>query len=590
MKYFLEKLKGYVAFIAIIGSFIWSAIAIVSTREKEDPPDTAVVRIGHWQLEPGFREAMKVIIAEYEAMHPGVRIVLDNIPEKTYPQWVTTQLMGQTAPDLLEMGQIDRNILLGYYNRYFLPLTEVAGQPNPYNRGTDLEGVPYRNTFKDGMLAGYIEELQEIMQVPISQHTVRMFYNKDLLKKLTGLDKPPADFREFLNVCEKIASQKAPNGKPYIPMSGLMSNWESRMFHPLTFSFREKADSNRDGWVGADELYLAFRSGVLNWDFDPLKKRLQIVREIVRYLPNGFVGLKRDEHVFMFVQQQSVFISTGTWEAGALRQQAEGQFELGVADTPLPSSDDPVYGYLVPGPLYDSTTTSCPFSVNRSSKHPEVAIDFLLYLTSQKANEKFNSITSWIPAIVGAETEGFMKQFEPRFRGVYGTVNQFLNVGPGTNVKWSQVYSQMQSASLKYDQAGHVIDDFDEQYAELRKGYENFYLETGLEDFTEKAQRDTHRQAERNEQLIAGVRGRMLTSKTTPGESAWVRHRALVRNRQLSTDYLVASRFAVIDGTRPFPTPYEYTPEALARIRENLSGEKNSPSVPAATASPSPVP
>ena len=36
------------------------------------------------------------------------------------------------------------------YNQYFTPLSPYVGNPNPFNVGSPLEGVPWKDTFVDG--------------------------------------------------------------------------------------------------------------------------------------------------------------------------------------------------------------------------------------------------------------------------------------------------------------------------------------------------------------------------------------------------------------------------------------------------------
>ena len=206
--------------------YFWSMGSILAYRQAQVPAGTDVVlRIGHWQLEPGVREAFNRMADAYRVQHPRVTIVQDAIPEGTYGQWMTTQLMGGTAPDIIEVGMLNYNIILGYHSRYFVPLTTYVNQPNPYNAGTALEGMPWRKTYKDAMRGSYVEELQEYMTVTLAQFGCRIFYNRDLLKRLTGLDAPPHDYRGFLAVCEKIKSQHDARGRPYTPITSSNYHW-----------------------------------------------------------------------------------------------------------------------------------------------------------------------------------------------------------------------------------------------------------------------------------------------------------------------------------------------------------------------------
>ena len=173
----MKTWREYLPIVAIGAAFLWSAVTIGLRRSEEARPGTKVLRIGHWQLESGVREAFETLgkefaaLPEVKAKYGDVKIVQDAIPDTTYGQWLTSQMMGQTAPDLLEVGMLPEPILLAYQNRYFMPLTEMAARPNPFNKGTAMEGVALKETFLDGMRSGYQEELQAYMRVPLSRFT-----------------------------------------------------------------------------------------------------------------------------------------------------------------------------------------------------------------------------------------------------------------------------------------------------------------------------------------------------------------------------------------------------------------------------------
>ena len=416
--------RTYFALLVVAGVFVWSAVVIAAYRAEQTPPGTIVIRIGHWQLEGGVRTGLDKMAARYaeiyESRHPGakVKVIQDAIPESTYGQWVSTQLMGGTAPDILQVGgQLPGNIWLSYYNRYFLPLSSYVSQPNPWNAGTELADTPLRQTYKDGMKTAYVAEMQEYMSIPLTLFGTRICYNKTLLKELTGLDEAPLDYREFLAVCDKIAkSSNAETGQPYIAIAGSayhFGQWDPMMFSPVTYGCLRKADFNRDGFVGNDEMYIAFKTGLLDFTYPSLDAWLTMIREVTDYFQTGYTGLGRDEAVFLFAQQRAVFMTTGTWDAGSLVEQAKGQFEIGIMDFPLPASDDPVYGGVVEGRIYESPGVGFQFGITRSSKNPDVARDFLLFLASQKGNEELNAEIGWIPSIKGTHIIPLLQAFEP---------------------------------------------------------------------------------------------------------------------------------------------------------------------------------
>ena len=579
----LKKVFGFVrtyfALLVVFAVFIWSAVVIVTYRAVQTPPGSIVIRLGHWQLESSVREGIDEMAAEYGKLHPGVIVLQDAIPESTYGQWVSTQLMGGTAPDILQVGgQLPGNIWLSYFNRYFQPLTRYVYNPNPYNAGTELGETPLRQTYKDGMKTAYVPEMQEYMSIPLTLFGTRIFYNKTLLKELTGLDEAPDDYREFLAVCDKISkSTNAATGQPYIAIAGSAyhyGQWDPMMFSPVTYGCMRKADLNRDGFVGNDETFVAFKTGQLDFKYPALDAWLTMIREVTDYFQTGYTGLGRDEAVFLFAQQRAVFMTTGTWDAGSLMAQAEGQFEVGIMNFPLPAKDDPVYGGVVEGRIYESPGVGFQFGITRSSKHFDVALDFLMFLSSKGGNEKLNGIIGWIPAIKGTEIVPLLRAFEPNLEGVYGNINFAL--GGNTTITWGQ-----QLDLYKVNQVGK------EKFAE---DFTKYYLKHGLADFLEQ-QRDWRRGIQRNEQYLAGIRGRAILADeeaaTTAdpaereeaekeAESAWVRYRAITSSRQIWGELNHARQLQLINKDEmpeDYVGPYEYSDKVKEKIRARLKAE-----------------
>jgi raffinose/stachyose/melibiose transport system substrate-binding protein len=557
-------IRTYFPLMVVGATFLWSIFAIITYRKVQAPPDAILLRFGHWQLEASVREAIDEMARRYrEQVNPKVYVVQDAIPEGVYGQWATTQLMGGTAPDIMEVGQmLPAPIWIGYYNRYFLPLTRYVNQPNPHNRGTDLDGVALRKTFKDGMRNAYVDEMQEYMSIPLSMFGVRIFYNRDLLKKCTGLDEAPREYRAFLAACEEISKHTDRSGQPVTPIacSGYhFGMWSAMMIDPITYPAIRKVDFNRDGFAGDDETFVAFKTGRIDFSFPAYAARFKMLRELSRHFQTGYTGLTRDEAVFLFAQERAVFITTGTWDARSLQQQAEGQFEVGVMDFPLPSKDDPYYGSIIEGPLYERVGGGFPFGIVRTSPHPEIALDFLLFMASQPGNEELNRIVGWIPVIEGTRMDPLLEAFEPHLEGIYPAMSIVL--GGETQIKWDQLYSLYQINQIAYD-------DFARQY-------EAFYKEQGLKDFLER-QREWRRGMHKNEQFLAGIRARALLSGGEESVSDWVRYRALTASRQVWAELDHARQMRLIEkgpalGARG---PYEYKPEVLEKVKERIKKDE----------------
>lgn len=567
IRHALALLRTWFAVLVVAGTFAWSVAAILRYQVKQVPPGAIVLRIAHWQLEAGVRDGLETMAAEYQKLHPDkkIHIVQDAIPEGTYGQWLSTQLMGGTGPDIVELGHgcLPPAVWLAYCNRYFVPLTPFIQRPNPYNKGTALDGVPLRLTIEDGMQSTYKPEMQEYMSIPLSQFGVRVFYNKDLLMKLTGLDTCPADYREFLAVCEKIKRQKDEKGRPYTPIAGSkyhLPMWEAYLCDLVSFPILNRVDFNHDGSASMDEIYIALKSGYITVDDPGLVARFRMIRQITDQFQPGWMGLGRDEAVFLFAQQRAVFLSTGTWDAMSLRDQAEGQFEVRVMDFPLPSKDDPEYGQNVVGPLYERPNVGFMFGLNRSCKHPEVALDFLFFLASRKYNEQLNKIIGWIPGTKGCDMDPLLRAFRPHLDGVQPPISSgTFNLGGETWIKWLQYYSLFQIKNVDYR---GMMDLF-----------LPVYLNRGLTDYQEQV-REARRGFQKNEQLTAGIRAEAL-DETDPEKatSHWIRYAALKCNNQIDPEMSYAAQWNILSGKTKVVTdygPYEYSPRVLDHVRQRV--------------------
>ena len=564
MRRFLSAWKSRLPWIAIAAVFCWAVVTIGVRRTQESPANVVTVRVAHWQLEAGVRDGLAEAAAEYEKVHPNVRIVQEAIPESTYGQWMSTQLMGGTAPDIVQAGMVEGHLMTAFFTRYFLPLSRYVTRPNPYNQGTDLENVPLIRTFKDGMRRSFVDETQEFMTIPLALTGVRLFYNKALLKKLTGLDEAPSDYRAFLEVCEEIRAQKQPNGQPYVAIAGSRFHymrWEESLIKPLTYLAAREIDFNRDGRFSKEEMLLGFASGKVSFANPAYEASFKMVQEITEEFPSGWSGLTRDEALFNFAQQKAVFLATGIYEAEGIKEQAAGKFELGLMDFPLPAKSDSDFGAIVQGPRYENPEGSMPMAITRTSKHPEVAVDFLLFLVSREENEKFNKRLKWIPIVVGAKMDPYIKPFEPTLEGVFPAFDP--TIGGESLIKWSQLFSLYQIKQISYD--------------EMAAEFTQFFTTQGLEDFREFL-RNRRRTQIQDEQLAVGLRSSAQLKEGKDAEADWIKYRNVVVSRQMAADRTLLTEGLIFTDPEAVKREsfYRHTAKALENVRRAVGAPKAS--------------
>jgi raffinose/stachyose/melibiose transport system substrate-binding protein len=452
-----KRLRQYPALLLLVVVYAVSCVVVTANIIRGRGGAAAesqktVLRFAHWQLEPGIRGALDDLIADYTKIHPEVEVRQILIPEEGYFQWVNTQLIGRTAPDMIEIGcggAVGWALWPKFYARYFLPLDRYVDEPNPYNKGNKLEGVPWRETYFDEMEGGYAEELQSYYKVPISTCTVRLFYNKDLVKKVSGSNAFPETFEGLTDLCDRLKAWGKENNVKMEPIAGSWYNFR-KFFDAyntaLTANYLDRLDTDYNGTVSRIESGAPMYSGQVKLTERPLEGNFELIQDLTKYFPPGWTSLDRDEAVFLFVQGQSAMITTGTWDYEGLKEQAA--FTLGVADIPLPSHSNPKYGSLIAGPTTEAGLKGgFPMGITKDSPNVAAALDFLRYATSVKPNEKLNQSMSWLPVILGAQPREDLRPFLPQIEGYAPCI---VYDPPGAELAFEQTLKDLLGGKIDY--------------------------------------------------------------------------------------------------------------------------------------------
>jgi ABC-type glycerol-3-phosphate transport system substrate-binding protein len=339
------------------------------------------------------------------------------IPVGIYVSWGTTQLIGGEAPDLVEIkgGMGGPEVF-----SYFRPITEEVALPNPYNAGTPLEGVPWRNTYADGMDNAYTGAMFECYGASVFASTIRIFYNVDLLQKITGQTEPPRTFAEFQKLCQQVHAYATRSGETVTP---LVCSYGITLLDDLFRSQTQRLATEFNPGVGfppeaynPTNLYLGYLNREWTLDHPGIRGGAELMRQMGSEMPPGFLQLKREQAVFYFAQQHAVMLMGWSSDATTLKRQVS--FPLRAFRNPSPEPGPTGFGANLMGPNAEGALfTYGAMGIPRSSPHPEVALDFLRFLTSQPGDRKFARISGSLPVIVGIEPEGFAKELMPDGRG-----------------------------------------------------------------------------------------------------------------------------------------------------------------------------
>ncbi len=579
-----ERIRNAVGLIILAAAFIWSVVwvayqAFYVAGDTTITGDKRIIRFVHWQLEGGIVDALEDACELYEQLHPDVDVQQIEVPERAYKQWVRTQLVGRTAPDLIESRFSDNMI-----SRYFLPITNRVGQPNPYNSrewdrklvellGGDpsqaqdlgkLEGVPWRDTYVDNMEGGFRWQLQDYYFMPLSVFTIRIFANRDLLETVAGdlLRNPetgeiegPTDLSTFFDVCERIKAYRGEKGERYIPIAG--SDYVAEVFNGryrtmCTWNLRDELDLNEDGTVSNGERLLVTGRGDVDLATDPtIDAHHKLMYRICRQFNPGFMNAKREDSVFMFAQGKAVMMATGSWEAGTMQQQVSGMFDIMVFDFPIPKPGQPYSDIIHDRPSEAGEKSGFPMALTRFSKYPEVAVDFMQFLSSRRINEWLNGRFRWFPAVRGARVDPVLEAFKPKVVGIYSVFK--YDFEGTTSLAYKQ---QFQSFVLTNPDPDVPFEEFlDGHYRDFIQGFVKDYNKYAVPDFR-KLQDDSYSAAAQTEMLLAQARARVMRQGLTPRNRrdlvslVWGQVRRIIERSQ-GAAYLEEAEEAFAEKRRP---------------------------------------
>ncbi len=414
------KLSRKTAGLLALGCAYALAAGFILLRPAAGPQaDRVTIRIAHWQLEGGVRQGLDAAIRRYGEINPGVRVVQIPVPDNIYAGWALTQLVGGDAPDIVEYNKDFSGFAV---QQYFEPMTGEVMRPNPYNRGTPIEGVRWRDTFLDAMSSedGFNRQLNQYYAVTLTQHSLRIIYNRPLMAAITGSAEPPGNYRDLLALFGKtrayarrhpgIAAPIACSRDTVVGETGII-------FSSAASPLYAKLDRRHALRISNHELGVAYLRG--DWDFRSAETMtgLELLRAFGENCMPGFLSLTRDAAVMDFVNGRSLMIVAPSWESTSLKQLCA--FDIGAFRYPVPTQDDPVYGPRMLGPYSDGELiTWFALYLNKATPHRREALDFLHFITSQEGDRIFSDVSGWLPGTVGiTAASAFSRQFLPVYDG-----------------------------------------------------------------------------------------------------------------------------------------------------------------------------
>lgn len=489
---------NYVGLGILVACYAVALFNVLRMRIEEQTYD--VLRIAHWQLELGVRDGLDAVIARFEEKkaREGNPVKIEQIPitERAYKQYLTTQLIGGMAPDLIEVDTKESTkFKIEFLGRYFLPMSSVIQKPNPLlaERVRELEALegrtpeedywlatcrslqdlPWMDTFLDGLRAQFNQEAQEYYGIGFSQFSLRMFYNKNLFRAVLGHDRPPRDYRELVEYCERIRAYGKEHGREIYPIASSkyqMEIFKWRYMCAFTSGQARLNDLDLEGQCLPDEMTCSILMGRYAPTNANFQAGMTALKRLAGFFTPGFMALDRMDSGFSFIQGNAAMITSGSWDAKSFigniaKQPEDRRFEVGIFDVPDVSPADPEFGPYFDGRVSEANLgTRFALGVTRYSRNPDLCVEFLQFCTTPENNTILNQYASWIPSVRGALVEDVLKPFAPDYTGYVGLM-YFVTGGRGQILE-NQVFWPYISGEITLEEYGErLMGDLAEEAA-----------------------------------------------------------------------------------------------------------------------------
>ncbi|BAM01267.1 MULTISPECIES: extracellular solute-binding protein [Caldilinea] len=332
----------------------------VTIQQPAEPAKTEQlqqVTLKVWDIlvNPTEDEVAKQLIAEFEAVHPGVKVERETM---TFDQMKSRAKLGLSAADGPDVAQINQ----GYPDMGALVAANLLVDLTPYAKkyGWDKKfspGIIARNSFTpDGKNLGE----GNLYGAPITAELVGVFYNKEHFER-AGVSVPKT-FGEFEVALEKIKSAGI------VPINyGSLDGF----VHIHVFA---EIQNLKIGRAYLDD----FIYGRNNVSFN-IPANVEAAAKMQEWVKKGyftpdFAGIGYDDSLAAFRAGEGAMMITGSWISGDVIAQAPGKFGF----------------FLMPpleegGKRMSTGGTSTAFAIRKGTPNEELAAQYIDWMVSDRA-------------------------------------------------------------------------------------------------------------------------------------------------------------------------------------------------------------
>ncbi|KXT77681.1 extracellular solute-binding protein [Streptococcus sp. DD13] len=325
--------------------------------------------IEFFSQKPEMQATLQEIVDDYNKSQDDVTVKLTSVPDAG--KVLKTRISNGEAPDVINIYPQNADFKGWAADGQFVDLTSEKEILNQLN---------------DGAAQTYAVN-DKIYNIPLTTNVSGIYYNKDAFKKL-GIEVPKT-LAEFQEIVAKI---KADGQTPFAEALG--DAW--------TFNgYAQLAWIQSAGSAKAANDYLRFSSKGAISASDKVTKNVGAYLDLLA--GNGQKnsdGALYADTVAAFASGDALMMANGSWALPVIKQQ-NPNFEVGFFAMPGLTSD---------APAMTVGAADMAVSISAESKNVNAAKDFVKYLSSAKAMQKYYDVDGSPTAVKGVETEGKFKE------------------------------------------------------------------------------------------------------------------------------------------------------------------------------------
>lgn len=316
------------------------------------------ITIVHWQHHHEARTpVVQELAKQFEQAHPGVTVKFEPIPYDSYFDKLYTSLASNTGPDTF---QISAPMALE-----MIKSGKLAPLPDSVYTTQQVKDTFLDWTVQPGFYEG------KYYGLPTDVQTLVLFINNEIFKSMGGdPKKPPKTWSEFEKYA-KAATKRDASGK--ITQAGLDTRYKWAVYSSFLYQ-------NMDGSVvdaTAKKVNYDNPQGLDAWNF---VKKLMVDDKVDS--PEFMTGQ------FKFELKKALFYINHPVTRGRIEKMAP-DLDYSIAQLPVPDSKA---GQNV------NVGHSWMYVVNKSSKHAEMAWEWVKFLTSAEAQKQWVTKAGDLPS------------------------------------------------------------------------------------------------------------------------------------------------------------------------------------------------